>query len=163
MGGSSTTREDHLVSYWRKCSNDLKDCLGSVVVPIGSLSIGLCRHRALLFKVLADMTDLPCRISKGCKYCKRDDASSCLVRFGLDMFVTLEAKHSKSAAGTPEWMALEVLRDEPSNEKSDVYSFGVILWELATLQQPWGNLNHAHVCLAVVHLGPTNVHIFLAS
>ncbi|KAK8685569.1 hypothetical protein V6N13_041569 [Hibiscus sabdariffa] len=78
-------------------------------------------------------------------------------------FVTLEAKHSKSAAGTPEWMALEVLRDEPSNEKSDVYSFGVILWELATLQQPWGNLNHAHVCLAVVHLGPTNVHIFLAS
>ncbi|CAJ1887707.1 unnamed protein product, partial [Sphenostylis stenocarpa] len=41
----------------------------------------------------------------------------------------------------PEWMAPEVLRDEPSNEKSDVYSFGVILWELATLQQPWSNLN----------------------
>ncbi|KZV56400.1 Map3k delta-1 protein kinase isoform 3 [Dorcoceras hygrometricum] len=40
-----------------------------------------------------------------------------------------------------EWMAPEVLRDEPSNEKSDVYSFGVILWELTTLQQPWGNLN----------------------
>ena len=33
----------------------------------------------------------------------------------------------------PEWMAPEVLRDEPSNEKSDVYSFGVILWELMTL------------------------------
>lgn len=46
----------------------------------------------------------------------------------------------------PEWMAPEVLRDEPSNEKSDVYSFGVILWELATLQQPWGNLNPAQVC-----------------
>lgn len=42
-------------------------------------------------------------------------------------------------------MAPEVLRDEPSNEKSDVYSFGVILWELATLQQPWGNLNPAQV------------------
>ncbi|GMI96635.1 SUGAR-INSENSITIVE 1, CONSTITUTIVE TRIPLE RESPONSE 1 [Hibiscus trionum] len=84
MGGSSTTGEDDSVSYWRKCSDDLKDCLGSVVVPIGSLSIGLCRHRALLFKVLADMIDLPCRIAKGCKYCKRDDASSCLVRFGLD-------------------------------------------------------------------------------
>ncbi|KAL4339347.1 hypothetical protein GQ457_08G018550 [Hibiscus cannabinus] len=84
MGGSSTIGEDDLASYWRKCSDDLKDCLGSVVVPIGSLSIGLCRHRALLFKVLADMIDLPCRISKGCKYCKSDDASSCLVRFGLD-------------------------------------------------------------------------------
>ena len=44
-------------------------------------------------------------------------------------------------------MAPEVLRDEPSNEKSDVYSFGVILWELATLQQPWNNLNPAQVCI----------------
>lgn len=42
-------------------------------------------------------------------------------------------------------MAPEVLRDEPSNEKSDVYSFGVILWELATLKQPWFNLNPAQV------------------
>ncbi|KAG4152149.1 hypothetical protein ERO13_D04G104400v2 [Gossypium hirsutum] len=84
MGGSFTTGEDDLVSFWRQCSDDLKDCLGSVVVPIGSLSVGLCRHRALLFKVLADTIDLPCRIAKGCKYCKRDDASSCLVRFGLD-------------------------------------------------------------------------------
>ncbi|KAL4353570.1 hypothetical protein GQ457_06G009780 [Hibiscus cannabinus] len=84
MGGSSTTGEDDFVSFWRQCSDDLKDCLGSIVLPIGSLSIGLCRHRALLFKVLADTIDLPCRIAKGCKYCKRDDASSCLVRFGLD-------------------------------------------------------------------------------
>ncbi|TYH54401.1 hypothetical protein ES332_D09G166200v1 [Gossypium tomentosum] len=84
MGGSSTTGEDDFFFYWRKCSDNLKDCLGSVVVPIGSLSLGLCRHRALLFKVLADMIDLPCRIAKGCKHCKRDDASSCLVRFGLD-------------------------------------------------------------------------------
>ncbi|XVF76276.1 hypothetical protein PTKIN_Ptkin13bG0253200 [Pterospermum kingtungense] len=84
MGGSYTTGEDSFISHWRECSDDLKEILGSVVVPIGSLSVGLCRHRALLFKVLADTIDLPCRIAKGCKYCKRDDASSCLVRFGLD-------------------------------------------------------------------------------
>jgi serine/threonine-protein kinase CTR1 len=47
-------------------------------------------------------------------------------------------------------MAPEVLRDELSNEKSDVYSFGVILWELATLQQPWSNLNAAQVCVMIV-------------
>lgn len=47
-------------------------------------------------------------------------------------------------------MAPEVLRDELSNEKSDVYSFGVILWELATLQQPWGNLNPAQVGILVL-------------
>lgn len=84
MGGLASAGEEDLVSAWRAGSDDLKDCLGSVVVPVGSLSIGLCRHRALLFKVLADTIELPCRIAKGCKYCRRDDASSCLVRFGLD-------------------------------------------------------------------------------
>ncbi|XP_027366227.1 serine/threonine-protein kinase CTR1-like isoform X1 [Abrus precatorius] len=84
MGGSASVGEDDFVSIWRDCSNDLKDCLGSVVIPIGSLSLGLCRHRAILFKVLADAIDLPCRIAKGCKYCKRDDATSCVVRFGLE-------------------------------------------------------------------------------
>ncbi|KAI3724089.1 hypothetical protein L2E82_35854 [Cichorium intybus] len=84
MGGTTLTGEDELVSMWKECSEDLKDCLGSVVLPMGSLSVGLCRHRALLFKILADTIDLPCRIAKGCKYCKRDDASSCLVRFGVD-------------------------------------------------------------------------------
>ncbi|KAL0641460.1 hypothetical protein Bca4012_102859 [Brassica carinata] len=75
--------EDELVPMWKECINGLKECF-KVVVPIGSLSVGLCRHRALLFKVLADVIDLPCRIAKGCKYCDRDDAASCLVRFGLD-------------------------------------------------------------------------------
>ncbi|KAF3441720.1 hypothetical protein FNV43_RR15635 [Rhamnella rubrinervis] len=84
MGGSATTGEDDFVSLWRETSDDLKECLGSVVVPLGSLSVGLCRHRAILFKVLADIIDLPCRIAKGCKHCTRDDASSCLVRFGID-------------------------------------------------------------------------------
>jgi len=28
--------------------------------------------------------NVPCRVVKGCKYCKRDDAFSCLVRFGFE-------------------------------------------------------------------------------
>lgn len=63
----------------------------------------------------------------------------------------------------PEWMAPEVLRDEPSNEKSDVYSFGVILWELATLQQPWCNLNPAQVFfsrLLIVMLSDEKLHCY---
>lgn len=90
MGGAASTREEELVPVWEKFSDDLKDCLRSVVLPIGSLSRGLCRHRALLFKVLADVIDLPCRIAKGCKYCHRDDAASCLVRFGLDRECTVD-------------------------------------------------------------------------
>ncbi|KAJ4979785.1 hypothetical protein NE237_010565 [Protea cynaroides] len=84
MGGSASAGEDDLVSRWKGCNDILKDCLGSIILPMGSLSVGLCRQRALLFKVLADAIDLPCRIAKGCKYCRRDDGSSCLVRFGLD-------------------------------------------------------------------------------
>ncbi|GMH09904.1 hypothetical protein Nepgr_011745 [Nepenthes gracilis] len=84
MGGAAPIREEEFVLIWKERSDGLKDCLGSVVLPIGSLSAGLCRHRALLFKVLADTIDLPCRIAKGCKYCNRDIATSCLVRFEPD-------------------------------------------------------------------------------
>ncbi|XP_074276817.1 serine/threonine-protein kinase CTR1-like [Silene latifolia] len=84
LKGTASTREEDLVPIWEEFILGLKDCLGSVVLPIGSLSTGLCRHRALLFKVLADAIDLPCRIAKGCKYCSKNNASSCLVRFGSD-------------------------------------------------------------------------------
>ncbi|KVH99925.1 Protein kinase, catalytic domain-containing protein [Cynara cardunculus var. scolymus] len=69
--------------------------------------------------------------------------------FGLSRLKANTFLSSKSLAGTPQWMAPEVLNDEPSNEKSDVYSFGVILWELVTLQEPWSYLNAPQVVAAV--------------
>ncbi|KAH7287233.1 hypothetical protein KP509_32G045200 [Ceratopteris richardii] len=69
--------------------------------------------------------------------------------FGLSRLKHHTFLSSKSTAGTPEWMAPEVLRNEPSNEKCDVYSFGVILWELVTLQQPWSGMNPMQVVGAV--------------
>lgn len=41
-------------------------------------------------QVLADKVNIPCRVVKGCKYCKSDDASSCLVRFGLERYFASE-------------------------------------------------------------------------
>lgn len=41
-------------------------------------------------QVLADMVNLPCRIAKGCKYCERELASSCLVRFDNDRYVVFD-------------------------------------------------------------------------
>jgi serine/threonine-protein kinase CTR1 len=76
--------EENLGGHWEECTEVLKHCLGSVVFPIGSLSVGCCVHRALLFKVLADIVNLPCRIAKGCKYCRKDVSASCLVQFGPD-------------------------------------------------------------------------------
>ncbi|XP_073024629.1 serine/threonine-protein kinase EDR1 isoform X1 [Primulina eburnea] len=69
--------------------------------------------------------------------------------FGLSRLKHNTFLSSKSTAGTPEWMAPEILRNEPSNEKCDVYSFGVILWELATLKLPWNEMNPIQVVGAV--------------
>ncbi|XP_044464096.1 serine/threonine-protein kinase EDR1-like isoform X2 [Mangifera indica] len=69
--------------------------------------------------------------------------------FGLSRMKHHTFLSSKSTAGTPEWMAPEVLRNEQANEKCDVYSFGVILWELATLWIPWKGLNPMQVVGAV--------------
>ncbi|CAN4094973.1 unnamed protein product [Withania somnifera] len=88
--------------------------------------------------------------------------------FGLSRLKHETYLATKTGKGTPQWMAPEVLRNEPSDEKSDVYSFGVILWELATEKIPWDNLNTMQVIVAVGFMDqrldiPKDVHPQLAS
>ena len=73
--------------------------------------------------------------------------------FGLSRMKNHTFLSSKSNAGTPEWMAPEVLRNEPSDEKSDIFSFGVIFWELITMAEPWSGLNPMQVVGAVGFAG----------
>ncbi|KAJ0786427.1 putative protein kinase TKL-CTR1-DRK-2 family [Helianthus annuus] len=84
MGGSFPTEQDDLHAHWESASTKLRDNQNGILVPVGNLSVGLCRHRAILFKKLADYVGLPCRIARGCKYCVEDHRSSCLVKIQDD-------------------------------------------------------------------------------
>ncbi|KAK4571956.1 hypothetical protein RGQ29_030378 [Quercus rubra] len=80
MGGNFPVENGDLLKRWKLVSKRLRNFRKCIVLPIGSLSMGLCRHRAILFKKLADYIGLPCRIARGCKYCVADHRSSCLVK-----------------------------------------------------------------------------------
>ncbi|XP_026408695.1 dual specificity protein kinase shkD-like isoform X1 [Papaver somniferum] len=69
--------------------------------------------------------------------------------FGLSRLKHATFLTTKKWRGTTQWMAPEVIRNEPVDEKSDVYSFGVVLWELATLKIPWYGLTPVQVIAAV--------------
>ncbi|KAF2287914.1 hypothetical protein GH714_003179 [Hevea brasiliensis] len=62
-----------MLARWMERSTELRTSLHTSVLPIGSINIGLSRHRALLFKVLADNTGLPCRLVKGSHYTGIED------------------------------------------------------------------------------------------
>ncbi|GJN19429.1 hypothetical protein PR202_gb06707 [Eleusine coracana subsp. coracana] len=55
--------------------------------------------------------------------------------------------------GTPEWMAPELIRNEPFTEKCDIFSFGVIMWELCTLSRPWEGVPSVQVVYSVANEG----------
>ncbi|KAG2411160.1 serine/threonine-protein kinase [Vigna angularis] len=92
MGGSVKDPES-MSRAWRSLSYSLKATLGSMVLPLGSLTIGLARHRALLFKVLADSLGIPCRLVKGLQYMGSDDVAMNFVKIddGREYIVDLMA------------------------------------------------------------------------
>lgn len=73
--------------------------------------------------------------------------------FGLSRMMTDANLRDASSAGTPEWMAPELIRNEPFTEKCDIFSLGVIMWELCTLNRPWEGIPSERVIYAVAHEG----------
>ncbi|XP_011083006.1 serine/threonine-protein kinase EDR1-like isoform X3 [Sesamum indicum] len=73
--------------------------------------------------------------------------------FGLSRIMTDAPIKDSSSAGTPEWMAPELIRNEPFTEKCDIFSLGVIMWELYTLNRPWDGVPPERVVYAVANEG----------
>ncbi|KAJ1388657.1 Protein kinase-like domain superfamily [Sesbania bispinosa] len=84
---------ERMTRAWKSLSYSLKATLGSMVLPLGSLTIGLARHRALLFKVLADSLGIPSRLVKGLPYTDSDVCGNNFVKIddGREYIVDLMA------------------------------------------------------------------------
>ncbi|KAG2712537.1 hypothetical protein I3843_04G122700 [Carya illinoinensis] len=73
--------------------------------------------------------------------------------FGLSRIMTESPMRDPASAGTPEWMAPELIRNEPFTEKCDIFSLGVVMWELCTLSRPWDGVPPERVVYAVANEG----------
>ncbi|CAA2962981.1 serine threonine- kinase EDR1 [Olea europaea subsp. europaea] len=73
-----------MLENWLGRSMELRTSLHTTVLPIGSLKIGLSRHRALLFKVLADSVGIPCKLVKGSHYTGVEDDAVNIIKLPND-------------------------------------------------------------------------------
>ncbi|XAR50793.1 Non-specific serine/threonine protein kinase [Bertholletia excelsa] len=118
---------------WRKRLKMLRDiCRGL-----------MCIHRMKI--VHRDLKSANCLVNKHwtVKICD----------FGLSRIMTDSPMRDSSSAGTPEWMAPELIRSEPFTEKCDIFSLGVIMWELCILSRPWEGVPPERVVYAVANEG----------
>jgi serine/threonine protein kinase len=60
-----------------------------------------------------------------------------LTDFGLAKVKQSSSKMTAGMAGTPAWMAPEIIKRQPHSAASDVYSYAVVLSEIATRQEPF--------------------------
>ncbi|MQL75436.1 hypothetical protein Taro_007812 [Colocasia esculenta] len=124
---------------WRRRLKMLRD-ICSILVAIRGL---MCIHRMKI--VHRDIKSANCLVNKHwtVKICD----------FGLSRVMTDSPMRDSASAGTPEWMAPELIRNEPFTEKCDIFSFGVIMWELCTLRKPWDGVPPVQVIHAVANEG----------
>ncbi|KAL6888984.1 hypothetical protein ACP4OV_010010 [Aristida adscensionis] len=103
----------------------------------------MCMHRLKI--VHRDLKSANCLVNKHwtVKICD----------FGLSRVMSDSSMNDNSSAGTPEWMAPELIRNEPFTEKCDIFSFGVIMWELCTLNRPWEGKSSVQVVYSVANNG----------
>ncbi|PRP89557.1 hypothetical protein PROFUN_00821 [Planoprotostelium fungivorum] len=73
--------------------------------------------------------------------------------FGLSRETTASENSGARTArriGPIKWMPPEALRDLIYSHKSDVWSFGVVIWEIVTVDEPYGEMAPVEAALAIV-------------
>ncbi|CAA3016534.1 serine threonine- kinase EDR1-like isoform X1 [Olea europaea subsp. europaea] len=103
----------------------------------------MCLHRMKI--VHRDLKSANCLVNK--------HSTVKICDFGLSRIMTDTTMRDSSSAGTPEWMAPELIRNEPFTVKCDIFSLGVIMWELCTLNKPWDGTPPERVVYAVANEG----------
>ena len=89
--GGAFDCEDALSQFWQASSASEKKVRRSVVILLGRLGVGATRHRALLFKMLADSLRIRCQLLMGryLKSASEDVAMNLVMVDGKDMLVDL--------------------------------------------------------------------------
>ncbi|EMS51788.1 hypothetical protein TRIUR3_18072 [Triticum urartu] len=72
MGGPVIDANE-MITRWLSKSIEQRTSHQTSLLHIGSIEIGLSRHRALLFKILADIVGIPCKLVKGSHYTGVED------------------------------------------------------------------------------------------
>jgi serine/threonine protein kinase len=54
-----------------------------------------------------------------------------------------------TTAGTPAYMAPELLKNKPFSKEVDVYAFGIVLWEMFSREVPWNAMDPRDIITAV--------------
>ncbi|KAG1333985.1 putative serine/threonine-protein kinase EDR1 [Cocos nucifera] len=81
MGGPVKDAGD-MLARWMEKSTELRTSQQTSLLLIGCIKVGLSRHRALLFKVLADNVGIPCKLVKGSHYTGVDDDAVNIIKLG---------------------------------------------------------------------------------
>ncbi|KAL2475187.1 Mitogen activated protein kinase kinase kinase-related [Abeliophyllum distichum] len=165
----SRIRHPNVILFLGACTNPPRLSLVTEYMEMGSLYYLI--HASGLKKKLSWQRRLKmlCDICRGLmcihrmKIVHRDlKSANCLVNkhwtvkicdFGLSRVLTTTPMKDCCSAGTPEWMAPELIRNEPFTEKCDIFSLGVIIWELCTLKKPWEGVPSVQVVYAVANDG----------
>ncbi|XP_064032441.1 serine/threonine-protein kinase PAK 3-like [Pogoniulus pusillus] len=83
---------------------------------------------------------------KGCNILLGMDGSVKLADFGVCALLTPEQSKRTSYAGTPHWMAPEILKEEPYGAKVDIWSLGITAVEMAEGEPPFASESDNRVC-----------------